>query len=197
VNIRAEPRTEIAGAPVISIPPINKPCWLGWFEFTDTLAYLPPSNANLWVKQGGPIKDAAGMQFALWVQGGSVAEIDAKVAQSSWPCVAYWDGRTWPSWPSLRSGDWLAIQAYCWSSETPTAFGLNVQAMIHAVPSSYAQIALVCQCYTSNTGLTTALASLVPVYAQLARDNPRVTMLLVFTDQGRATGLCDHPEIRK
>jgi hypothetical protein len=199
VNVRTEARTEIAGAPPIDIPPINKPCWLGWFEFTPTPAPLPPGNCLLWAGNtvgavNSQIQRYDGTTFAYYVPGGSVEEIEALVAACPWPAVAYWDARTWPRFPTLRAGDWLALQWYCLIDETPEAFEANMRAVIATVPGSYT-IAGVCQCYTSNAGLTTNLAGLVPVFARLARDYPQVTMLLPFTDQGRATGLCDHPEL--
>jgi hypothetical protein len=56
-------------------------------------------------------------------------------------------------------------------------------------------LALVCQCYTSNLTLTTDLEALVPVYSRL-RLIPNVVATIIFSDYGRATGLCDHPEVR-
>lgn len=201
----------LEGGPVAGfVPSIGKSCWLGWFEFTGplavppgTLAYTPPGNCSLWVNKssletGSPITDASNVKFANWVQapaGGTVDNIEALVATiTDGPAVAYWDSRTWPRYPVLRPGDWLAIQAYCRVNEAPQDFEINMRAVIAAAPASN-PICLVCQCYTSNTDNTSGLIALVPVYARLARDFNNVTMLLVFSDQGRATGLVDHPEV--
>jgi hypothetical protein len=179
----------------LGVPAIGKPCWLGWFEFINTLAYVPPSNCNMWVHINGEIQTPDARQFAQWVQGGTVEEIEAQVAASSEPCVAYWDSRTWPRYPALRGQDWLALQAYCLAGENPTTFETNMRATIGAVPGTQ-RICLVCQCYTSNTTLTADLAPLVAVYARLARDHANINMLLVFSDQGRATGLNDHQPVK-
>jgi hypothetical protein len=154
----------------------------------------------MWVDDALKVRDTnshSGAQFALWVQTATdVADLEAQVAASSFPCVVYWDDRDWPSWPTLRPGDWICLQAYCHNDETPAQFEAAMIPLINAVPDEYANICLVCQCYTSNTNNTEDLIGIVPVYARLARDNPRVTMLLVFSDQGRATGMVDHPDVQ-
>jgi hypothetical protein len=187
----------------LGVPAIGKDMRIGWFEFVDppfTLAYDPPGNCAMWVDDALKIRDTnshSGAQFALWVQTATdVADLEAQVAASSWPCVVYWDDRDWPSWPTLRPGDWICLQAYCHNDETPAQFEAAMIPLINAVPDEYANICLVCQCYTSNTNNTEDLIGIVPVYARLARDNPRVTMLLVFSDQGRATGMVDHPDVQ-
>jgi len=188
----------------LGIPVIGKPMWVGFFEFPPhteigDLAYLPPANCLMWVDEitrVGPIKNiVTDAIIAQWIQGTSVGEINTKVAATSGPAVAYWDHRDWPSWPTLRTGDWLALQAYCRAEETAAQFEVAMQSVIATAPSGN-DICLVCQCYTSNTNNTNDLAGLVPVYARLARDFPEVTMLLVFSDQGRATGMMDHPDVK-
>lgn len=186
-------------APADPMPIIGRPCWLGWFEFVEP-STLPPGNALLRVTDGGSIRALDGVQIAQWVQRDphepdDVAVIEQKAAASAYPPVAYWDGRTWPRWPTLPANAWLGLQMYCLVDETPATFEANMRAMIAAAPTTH-PLALVCQCYTNNATLTKDLDGIVPVYARLARDEPRVTMLLVFSDAGRATGLTDHPEVR-
>lgn len=177
------------------IKAINRDCWLGWFEFTDNLQYIPPNNCLLRIPGGRIVALGIG-QFAQWIQGSTVEEIERQAQDSNIPVVAYWDARTWPRWPLLKDNDWLAIQAYCLNSEIPADFQSNMEVVLRSIPGSYRNVALVCQCYTSNANLTTNLKGLVPVYAELAIKFPKITMMLVFTDQGRATGLNDHQELR-
>ena len=194
INIATQPRVQIVQP--VEIPVIGKPCWVGWFEFVNPISSNPPGNALLWVRQGATINRYNGSQFANWISGSSVEEIERLAAASSYPVVAYWDSRHWPSWPKLRDGDWISQFAYCPVGESPSQFEANMRSILDSYPPSYKQITLNCQCYTSNLSLTNNLKGLVPVYARLARDYPRVNMLLVFSDQGRATGLNDHPELR-
>ncbi len=179
----------------VIIPRINKPCWVGWFEFTNSLSYIPPANCLLSVPDDGVIRDATTVQFAQWIQGDDVDQIERDCLSNPLPCVAYWDAREWPKYPNLKSTDWLGLQAYCRVSETPNQFEFTMRNLISQIPNP--KIALVCQCYTSNIGLTTDLIELVPVYARLARDFPKIDFLLVFSDQGRLTGLNDHPEVKQ
>jgi hypothetical protein len=178
------------------MPVIGKDCWLTWFQFNGHLpGTATPWNAQLKVAEGGPIADSRDAQFAQWVQGHSVEEIEQQALNNPLPCVVYWDGRTWPRLPIIKNTDWLALQAYCFKDETPDQFEANMRAVIESIPLSYKKIALVCQCYTSNDSLTKNLKGIVPVFARLARDNSRINQLLVFSDQGRPTGLNDHPEL--
>lgn len=181
------------------VVPINKPCWMGWFEFTNNPNPIAPHNCLLWVPTGGDIiyyAPTMPIQIAQWIQGNTVDSINEQVENCPFPAVAYWDSRNWPFLPNLRPGDWIALQAYCKSFESPSVFEDNMRFIINGIPSNYDKICLVCQCYTSNDSLTKNLDALVPVFARLARDFERVNMLLVFSDQGRATGLNDHPELR-
>lgn len=178
---------------------IGKPCDLAWFEFNQFPPALPPGNAMItvrWTNQDSTIIRMSGTQFATWVGGSTVAEINAKVANSPYPVLAYWDGRYWPEWPTLRADDWLCLFGYCYNNEIPSVFEQTMRGIINGVPSHYTKIAINCQCYTSNASLTTDLKGLVPVYARLARDYPRINFLSVFSDQDRKTGLNDHPELR-
>lgn len=183
-----------SSAPLEPVPAINKPCWLGWFEFQEPVN-PGPHNCLLRVKRDGLIS-ADEAHVAMWVQGSSVEEIEQKAAQQSLPAVAYWDAREWPRWPTLPTDAWIALQAYQRANESDATFEADLRRIITDASHRYPQVALVCQCYTSNTGNTSDLMGLPPIYARLARDFEAVTMLLVFSDEGRATGLNDHPEMR-
>lgn len=178
---------------------IDKPCWLTWFEFNQAPPIEPDGNAIVKIRydlSNSIVNLRDGNHFGSWVDGASVEEIEQKVASNPLQCVAYWDARQWPRYPILKFNDWLALQAYCRNGESPDAFEANMRNLINDAQHSHHKIALVCQCYTSNAGLTSDLKGLVPVYAKLARDYPSIDHLLVFSDQNRATGLNDHPELR-
>lgn len=201
----ALPRVTFGAPPALEVPPMGKRCWVTWFEFIPPpLPILPPGNGAMWVRDGGIFRATDGRVIGTWCAGETppatvtVEGIEAQCETAPHP-VAYWDGRTWPRWPQsarLEAEGWLALQAYCRRDETPAAFEQDLRRILASVPPSFARIALVAQCYTSNASLTTDLASLVPVYSRLCRDDPRVTLLAPFSDQGRATGLQDHPEVR-
>lgn len=199
INVNIDPRIELKPvAPPIVVPGINKKCWVTWFEFNQPPPLMPPGNSLLKIRYdvSGAIIRLDGTQFATWVDGSSVAEIEYKCLNTPFPCLAYWDARNWPSYPNLKTNDWLGLQAYCRIEETPAQFEANMRTYIENAQLGYRQIALICQCYTSNGTLTTKIGELVPVFARLARDYPQVNMLAVFSDQNRATGLNDHPEVR-
>lgn len=189
-------------APIEPVPAINKPCWLGWFEFQEPVQ-PGPHNCLLRVKRGGLISNNS-EHVAQWVQGSTVEEIEAKAADvaAGTPAllpiapVAYWDAREWPRWPTLPANAWVALQAYQRATESDATFEADLRRLITDASQRYDKVCLVCQCYTSNTGNTSDLMGLPPIYARLARDFASVTMLLVFSDEGRATGLNDHPEMR-
>lgn len=189
--------------PVIDVPKINKPLWLGWYEINQPPPVMPPGNALLAIRynDSGAIKNYAGTQFANYIDAGAVGtveEIERKVKESSYPAVAYWDGRNWPKWPTLRDGDRLGLQAYCKKEESLPSFESSIRAIVSSVPVGYKKIALICQGYKQIpvNSLTDDLIGLVPIFARLARDYPRVDMLLVFSDQNRAGGMNDNPAIR-
>ena len=180
------------------IAQMHKPCWVAWFEFNAAPDQVPPGNAMIairWPLQSETILRLDGTLFARWAAGATVEEIEQKAASSDVPVLAYWDGRHWPRYPVLGPTDWLGVFGYCYADETMAVFEANLRHLIQAVPAHYPQIAIVCQSFTSNTALTTNLKGVVGVYARVARDEPRVTFLAPFSDQGRATGLQDHPEL--
>lgn len=184
-NVLTESRKELA--PKIEIPMIDKPCWLCWFEFVNDLAYIPPCNSFMWVKQTGKITKLDRTQFAQWAQGDTVEEIERQ-DNGQYPIVAYWDSRFWPRLPNLRPNSWTAIQAYCKSSETPIQFELSLRNYINSLPNNR-KYCLVCQCYTDNNSLTKDIIEIIPVFARLARDYPQIDFLMPFNDQGRGNSV--------
>jgi hypothetical protein len=176
---------------------MNKRCYVSWFEFNQAPQVPPPGNTLVSIRYNvdGAICKYNGDQIAQFISGGTVEEIEAKCLSSQYPPVAYWDSRYWPRLPNLPEGAWLGIFGYCYANETPLRFESLLRDYLDSIPRSY-NLAIVAQCYTSNNTLTTNLQGLVPPYSRLARDYSNVTMLLVFSDQGRATGLNDHPEVR-
>jgi len=184
--------------PFDPIVKINKPCWLGWYEFNQPPSLLPPGNALVKIRYdvSGSVIKLNGTQFAEYIDGPTVENIETRALASPWPCIVYWDGRNWPKYPVLKSNDWLGLQAYCQVGEPIALFEQNMRAQINAARVHHRKIGLICQCYTSNSSLTSNIKGLVPVFARLARDYTEVNFLLVFSDQNRATGLNDHPEVR-
>jgi hypothetical protein len=192
---------------------IGKPCNVAWFEFNNPPSPpLPPGNSLVSIRyelqedslrtvQFGPdgidgdISRYDGEQFSQFISGSSVEQIEERCAQSRYPPVAYWDSRYWPRFPNLPEGAWLGIFGYCYANESPAQLESALRSYISSIPGHY-RVAIVCQCYTSNNSLTTDLKGLIPVYSRLARDFASNDFLLVFSDQGRATGLNDHPEVR-
>lgn len=199
------PKIELS-TPGMDIPIINKECWMGWFEFNFHPQIPAPQNCQVRIRIAGSpdggIYDSNQLQFSQFIgvsdpHNPTVESIEEACRASFFPCVAYWDSIVWPRWPVLKHDDWLGIQAYCPANWSLFEFDMALRAQIDAaVQHGYKQIALICQCYTSNQSLTTDLASLIPIFGRLARDYSQINMLLVFSDQNRATGLNDHPELR-
>lgn len=201
-ELKALPLSDL-WVPPVHIPAVNRRMWVGWFEF-DTPTQMPPGNCVLAVNPAaaelslptilGNATTSAGPVIAQYIQGDTVDQIEHLAAKAGRPVVAYWDtDRKWPRLPNLPPGSWTCVKGYRLKGESITAFEADLTRLIGTMADR--QVAVVCQCYTSNTAHTTDLASLVPVYARLAQI-PHVTMLLGFSDSGRATGLNDHPDVR-
>jgi len=187
----------------IVVPPITRPVWLAWFQFTSTP--IPPSNALLAVRNvqtstvpvivSSESEGLPGPYVGYFVSGGSVDEVEQHaraVNQRGFVAYAYWDQRRWPRWPLLPPGSVLCLQTYCRAGESPEQLETDMRSILLTAPAY--QIALVCQSYTSNTSLTADLAPLIPVFARLANEFRNVIALLPFSGYGRATGYVDHPE---
>lgn len=197
----ASPREELSVPQTPTIPPVNKPLYLGWYEFKQRPGGYPPvpGNCVMNVFESGAIRRLdTGVQFAQWVTGNSVAEISNAVHNAALPCFAYWDALDWPSWPTLRPQDWLCIQANCPKEWEPEVFEAAIIDRLNRAPAGQKK-ALSCQAYTNvppaPQKYTNDISSLVPVFARLAKRSD-VEFLLCFSDYGRAGGMQDHPEIR-
>ena len=200
---RVVPTWEPFEAPIV-IPPITRPVWLGWFQFTNTP--VPPTNCVLAVRRidaaSYPVivtsetEGLPGPYVGYYVSGGAVEEVERQaqiVYQRGYVPYAYWDQRRWPRYPQLPPGSVLCQQAYCGAAETPVAFEADLRRLLSTLPPG--PVALVAQQYTSNASLTTNLRALIPVFTRLVRDFPQIVALLPFSGYGRATGYGDHPEV--
>lgn len=190
-------------APDGPLPKIGRPCWIGWFNFTD---FPTPGSLVVAIRHiEGPTHKATivsnetlgvltqDLILGHFIGGDSVSEIEAQAQVLAHRPVAYWDARRWPSFPKLPDGAWFCVRAYCLAGETPVVFEADMRRVLDGCPSI--PIALVCQQYTSNTDLTTDIKPLIPVFLRLARDYSRVIALLNFSGYGRDGGLEDHPEL--
>ena len=199
------PRFVLVQAP--QMVAIGRAFWLGFFMFAN--GPDAPGNCTLAVRnitgaQARPViltSESIGLVtgtiLGYFCDGATVAAVEANAvtaAAAGMRPVAYWDARVWPSAPTLPAGSWVCVQAYCGVAESFVDFETSVRQQIAAVPLGY-DVAIVAQCYTSNALNTADLVSLVPIYARLLRDNPRVVAILVFSGAGRATGYEDHPEV--
>lgn len=184
----------IAGQEPVEV--IGRRMYNGWIEHSEPPMNLVPTYANclMRVHEAGAIRLVSdGVKIYQWVQGHTVEEIEQQCQANPNPCFAYWDARTWPKMPKLKSNDVLGLQMYCLKEETPHIFEMNQQAVIDSIPAEY-NLGGVNQCFTSNDGLTKNIKGLVPVYSRLYKKNTRLKFSLGFCDT-RPTGLQDHPEV--
>lgn len=186
---------------------IGRPCHVVWFEHA-TPPQQPPGHGVIWAfaqaPRPGSVETFFGERLGTFVTVPAsmgepgVAQIEQQAQQSSVPVLAYWDERRWPRWPTLRPQDWLAVQAYRLKTESLAAFEVDINRVLQSAPAG-PKLAIVCQCYhqLEPSKQVTDPAPLVPVFARLARNNPRVEMLAVFSDAGRGnTGLAGHEDAR-
>jgi hypothetical protein len=205
---RAELQT-MAPTPVEipEIPAINRQLWLGFFtghQFSGggwSTAVSPqtlPGNCFLLIPDG-LLLTKAGVTIGQWCAaspGDTIADVEAaaqRIAVIGRRPIAYWDARSWPRRPVLPVGSICCVQAYCRVDEPVTVFEAGLRGVVMHVASYGYDVALIAQCFTSNASLTRDLASLVPVYARVARDIASVVAILSFSGAGRATGLQDQP----
>jgi hypothetical protein len=173
---------------------IGRPCWLGFFEFTP--ASLPGNCELTQVSTWQWRLTHAGKQIAVYVSGepdGDIAALERSilaVKPQRLPILAYVT-RQAQQRGLPRGADFLAVEAYRLATESLSSFETRVSSTL----AKCGPCLLVAQCYTSNSTLHRDLASLVPVYAKLARMWPNVVGILAFSGSGRATGWQDHPEI--
>lgn len=142
----------------------------------------------------------AAKTVAIWHSAATIEELERLLSNALFhqhPQLAYLDAE-W-SRPLLPQGRtvWAGVQAYCRAGESFEAFAARVRRQMDTCGVN--KIALVCQAYDTNAGLTTDLFPLQGVHAVLACD-PRVVAVLWFSD-GRALsatrgGVRVHPELR-
>lgn len=176
----------------VPIPAIGRPMWHGFFNFSPAFT---PGNCTLNVSDL-KVRSELGRAVAQYVAGkpeGDLQALNVAVAAAKGlglPVVAYWP-RSLQTGPLPAGDPIVGVEAYRLVSESLSAFEARVRAAVARCPRA----ALIAQCYTSNVSLTADLASLVPVYARIAKDCKNVEAVLVFSGNGRATGLNDHPEM--
>lgn len=181
--------------PVVTVTAIGRPMWLGWFTFSRGASL--PANCDLPVDGDWMFVTAGGKQIAVYVAGmpdGDVASLErnALAAKSfGLPVIGYWtrkaqEGRV------PRNVDWVGVEAYRSKDDSLSTWEAKVRAAVAKCP----QAVLIAQCYTSNATLTADLASLVPVYAEIAKECGNVVGILAFSGSGRPTGLQDNPSVR-
>jgi hypothetical protein len=181
--------------PPLVIPRINRPLWLGWFEFAPATL---PGNCRVRVNPAMLVETLDGKTIAHYVQaeaeGSTPAALEKAIADSrrtlpGVPVLVYWP-RGAQSGP-VPSADLIGLELYWKVGETLDAFETYARRAIARCPAAI----LIAQVYTSNTSNHTDLAALVPVYARLAQQSSNVLGILAFSGSGRATGYQDHPEV--
>ncbi len=175
-----------------SIPAIGRPMWCGFFDFVTATT---PGNCVLNTSEL-IVRDAHGLAVAQYVASPNESDpnaLDSAIAAAKskgLPIVAYWT-RQAQAIRLPKGADIIGVEAYRDTTESLAAFESRVRSAVARCP----KVALICQCYTSNTKNTADLTTLVPVYARIAKDCGNVWGLLVFSGSGRPTGLQDHPEV--
>ncbi len=199
-------KEELKNLPVSSGDPIaviGKPMNFGWLEFNNHAPGVnTPLNCVMNVATGGDIR-RDGVQFAQWIQAPAtitdpelrIQSIEQQARLAKFTPVCYYDERTWPRWPDLPANAIICAQMYCHNDENMIQYEANQRAVLDSFPSRYSTIWGVFQCYDGNDGNTKDLKGLVPVFSRIFRDYSRLTGALGFSDEGRATGLNDHPEL--
>lgn len=183
--------------PVVDVPVIGRRLWCGWFTFGVPFPDPLPGNCDLRVMPEMLVRTFDGKAVAAYVAGTPDGDVDSlernvqSAKRHGLPVLAYW---TWQAQMKRVpvGAEWVGVEAYRLTTESLASF----EARVRGAVSRCSKVALICQCYTSNTRQTSDLASLVPVYARIAKDCHNVVALLVFSGSGRATGLQDHPEVR-
>lgn len=179
----------------VEMTKIDRPLWCGFFEFEPATL---PGNCELvqWSTWQWRLM-AGGRQVAVYVSGepdGSLPSLEtniAKVKPQGVPVIAYWP-RSLQAGPVPKGADWVGVESYRSKDDSLSTCEAKVRAAVAKCPKAV----LIAQCYTSNTTLTADLASLVPVYARIAKECANVVGILTFSGSGRPTGLQDHPEVK-
>lgn len=197
VSIRpSDPRVDLTLQLPVAVRPIGRPCWLGWFEFKDIIPSTP-RNCDL-PTSDGILRTFSGAPIAVYTAAESEGTPEAleraiRVARARYrlPVIAYWPPGSHASGP-VPSAEYVGVPLYPLKGEPLADFTRRSNAALARCPRA----ALIAHCSTGNIGLSTDLAALVPIYAQLAIDHQNVSMILPFSaGNGRKFGYDDHPEV--
>lgn len=199
INPVLAPKVDVSVLPTPAPVAIGRPCWLGWFEFSEPeIEQAPPSNSVLRITQGVPwneLRDLNGKVVARYTAGSPDRDVDSldaavKNAQGAGvPVIAYWTRQAQAV--RVPKADVIGVEAYQQSGETDEAF----EARIRASVARCERAVLIPQCYTSNTNNTPEISRIPAIVARIARDCPNVWGIVPFSGSGRATGYQDHPEV--
>ncbi len=187
-----KPRADLSAPFSPPIVSIGRPTWMACFNFAPATT---PGNAVLNTSDL-IVRDTHGLAVAQYVASSNESDINAldtaiaAAKSKGLPVLAYWT-RQAQAVRLPKGADVVAVEAYRDTTESLAAF----EARVRAAVARCQRAALVCQAYTSNTRNTADIASLVPVYAKIAKDCGNVWGLLVFSGSGRPTGLQDHPDV--
>lgn len=187
---------------VDDILPLKRPLWLGFFAggslldawHTTESPQSLPGNCYLAVQQDGLIFTKARVPFAQYVAAevagqSIVEEVKKAKKRHALPCVTYWTGKDQNgAVPPEQPG----VEMYRSVNESVSAFEIRGHAAVRRCGRCW----IIAQCYTSNTDNTPDLMSIPPAVWNVARANTNVIGILVFSGNGRKTGLQDHPEVR-
>jgi hypothetical protein len=179
------------------IPVIGRALFAGWFTGADRSGL--PGNAYLQAWQGGDgfVRLHDGTIVCKYIAASSdsdLAELNQRCADwdahNTIPSLGYWTRKAQTI--GVCTAKYVGVEAYCHAGENLSAFEAEIRRQMARVARPW----LIAQCYTSNTGNTSDLEKLVPVYGRILCD---LGHLLVFSgtdaQRGRATGYFDHPEV--
>lgn len=199
----SQPRIDVSALrPMADIPVIGKSCLFGWFTDGPTPA---PGNCDLVVNYYGGAAPSEVMlrnggqrvmHYVAAETGGTIEALESAVAAEhtrnpSMPVVAYWP-RTLQGGRPPSNAEYVGVEAYMASAETPEAF----EARVRAAVAKCRMAVLIPNCYTSNVSLTQDLEQVVPPVGRVARDLSNVIGILGFSAGSRATGWNSHPEVQ-
>lgn len=199
------PRVDIRSinaAPPIVIPPIDRAVWYGFFEFTPDPSL--PGNCVLNVPSALLLTKARDKIIAQYTaaeaEGNTQEAFAAKVAEArarrpDVPVICYWPHPDQAK-PIPLTADVVGVEAYQRIDESDFQFELRIRQAVVRCAQLGKQVALIPQCYTSNSLLTLNLHTIPVVAAKIAHDYENVKAVIVFSGSGRPTGLQDHNEVR-
>jgi hypothetical protein len=180
---------------------IGRPLWMGFIEFGVPAPAVPANGRfDIWANRQQPnvVKTLDGRDicsYAAAEHDSDVDELDQVIAARKreypgLPCLAYWTLQA-QGVRAPRGGDLIGVECYRKTVESETGFEHRVRAAARRAEAVW----LIAQCYTSNRTNTDDLPSIARACARVARDEPRVRGLLIFSaGPERPTGWEDHPE---